>query len=45
VGQIDGVIGAGTRAAVREWQKSRGRPADGHVNAATVAALRAEAGL
>ena len=45
VGQIDGVIGAGTRAAVREWQKSRGRPADGHVNAAVVAALRAEAGV
>jgi lytic murein transglycosylase len=45
VGAIDGVIGAGTRAAVREWQKSRGRAADGHVNAATVAALRAEAGL
>jgi hypothetical protein len=44
-GGIDGVIGAGTRAAVRAWQQSRGRPADGHVNAATVAALRAEAGL
>lgn len=45
VGQIDGVIGAGTRAAVRAWQQSRGRPADGYVNAATVAALRAEAGI
>lgn len=45
VGQIDGVIGAGTRAAVRAWQTARGRPADGYVNAATVAALRAEARL
>jgi len=44
-GGIDGVIGTGTRAAVRAWQQARGRPADGHVNAATVAALRAEAGL
>ncbi|MBW3559453.1 MAG: lytic murein transglycosylase [Proteobacteria bacterium] len=45
VGAIDGVIGAGTRAAVRNWQKSRGRPADGYVDAATVAALKAEARL
>jgi hypothetical protein len=43
VGAIDGVIGAGTRAAVRAWQKARGRPADGYVDAATVAALKAEA--
>jgi lytic murein transglycosylase len=45
VGAIDGVIGAGTRAAVRAWQKSRGRPADGYVDAATVSALKAEARL
>jgi lytic murein transglycosylase len=45
VGAIDGVIGAGTRAAVRQWQSTRGRPADGYVDAATVAALRAEARL
>ena len=45
VGAIDGVIGAGTRAAVRGWQKSRGRPADGYVDAGTVAALRREAGI
>ena len=45
VGAIDGVIGAGTRAAVRSWQKSRGRPADGYVDAGTVAALKAEARL
>lgn len=44
-GGIDGVIGAGTRQAVRAWQQARGRPADGHVNAGTVAALRGEAGL
>ena len=44
VGAIDGVIGAGTRAAVRSWQQSRGRPADGYVDAGTIAALRREAG-
>jgi membrane-bound lytic murein transglycosylase B len=45
VGAIDGVIGAGTRAAVRAWQQSRGRPADGYVDAGTIAALRREAGI
>ena len=45
VGGIDGVIGTGTRAAVRAWQKSRGRPADGYVDAGVVAALRREAGM
>lgn len=44
-GGIDGVIGAGTRKALRAWQQSRNRIADGYLDAATVAALRAEAGL
>jgi hypothetical protein len=44
-GGIDGVVGAGTRKALRAWQTSRNRPADGYLDAATVAALRAEAGL
>jgi lytic murein transglycosylase len=44
-GGIDGVVGAGTRAALRQWQAARKRPADGYLDAATVAALRREAGI
>ena len=44
-GAIDGVVGAGTRAALRQWQAARGRPDDGYLDAATVAALRREANL
>ena len=44
-GTIDGVIGAGTRTALRSWQQARGRVADGYLDAATVAALRKDAGL
>lgn len=32
-GAIDGVIGIGTRAALREWQKANSRIADGYLNA------------
>jgi lytic murein transglycosylase len=44
-GGIDGVIGSGTRAALRRWQQARNRPADGYLDADTIAALRREAGL
>jgi lytic murein transglycosylase len=44
-GPIDGVIGGGTRTALRAWQQARNRPADGYLDAATIAALRREAGL
>ena len=44
-GPIDGVIGAGTRTALRAWQQSRRRPADGYLDAGTIAALRREAGI
>jgi len=30
-GAVDGVIGVGTRTALREWQKANGRPADGYL--------------
>jgi lytic murein transglycosylase len=44
-GPIDGVVGAGTRTALRQWQAARGRPADGYLDAPTIAALRREAGI
>jgi lytic murein transglycosylase len=43
-GGSDGVIGAGSRAALRAWQKARGRPADAYLSADVVQALTAEAG-
>ena len=43
-GEVDGIVGQGTRAALRAWQKQRGRVADGHLDAAEIAALKAEAG-
>jgi peptidoglycan hydrolase-like protein with peptidoglycan-binding domain len=43
-GAPDGVIGVGTRAAVRAWQKTRGLPADGYLTAALSHQLQAEAG-
>lgn len=33
-GAVDGIIGVGTRSALREWQKSVGRTADGYLSAA-----------
>ena len=40
-GPIDGVIGAGTKRALRSWQKSAGLPADGYASAALLAKLTA----
>lgn len=40
-GPVDGVIGAGTRRALRAWQKASGLPADGYASADTLARLTA----
>ena len=44
-GTPDGVVGMGTRTALRAWQKSRGLTADGYLSPAMVAKLKAEAGV
>ena len=38
-GPIDGVIGAGTRRALKAWQRARGVPADGYASADTLLRL------
>jgi len=44
-GPIDGVIGAGTKKALRAWQRTQGLPADAYASAATLEKLSAnEAG-
>lgn len=42
-GGADGVVGMGTRKALREWQKARGLVADGYLSADMVRRLKAEA--
>ena len=42
-GVADGLFGAGTRAALREWQEARGAAATGYLDAAAAAALQAAA--
>ena len=44
-GAPDGVIGAGTRKALRAWQQSRQLPADGYLSMDMVLRLKAQAGL
>lgn len=41
-GAVDGVIGAGTRAALRNWQRARGLPADGYLSVGTVTLLETD---
>ncbi len=41
-GVVDGVLGTGTRAAVRSFQKARGLPEDGHPDLALLDRLRQE---
>ena len=43
-GPADGIIGSGTRTALRAWQKARGLPADGYLSVDMVRRLRAESG-
>jgi hypothetical protein len=40
---VDGMIGAGTRQALRAWQKSQGLPADGYLSPMMVQRLSAAA--
>ena len=42
-GAPDGVIGTNTKAALRNWQKARGLPADGYLSLEVIARLKAEA--
>ncbi|ENZ83200.1 MULTISPECIES: lytic murein transglycosylase [Caulobacter] len=44
-GPADGVIGVGTRKALRAWQQSQQLPADGYLSADMVARLKARAGI
>lgn len=39
-GPIDGIIGAGTKQALRAWQKDNGLPADGYASAALLEILK-----
>ena len=39
-GPVDGIVGAGTRAALRAWQADQGLPADGYASAAVLERLR-----
>lgn len=39
-GPVDGIIGAGTKRALRKWQQETGRPADGYASAAILDALK-----
>ncbi len=43
-GTPDGVVGMGTRTALRAWQKARGLTADGYLSPAMVEKLKSEAG-
>ncbi|MGE0410271.1 MAG: peptidoglycan-binding protein [Amphiplicatus sp.] len=38
-GPVDGIIGAGTKRALRDWQRSEGLPPDGYASAQTLARL------
>jgi membrane-bound lytic murein transglycosylase B len=38
-GPVDGIIGAGTKRALRAWQEQAGLPADGYASAAVLEAL------
>jgi len=42
-GLADGLVGAGTRQALRAWQKTQGLPADGYLSPQMVARLRMSA--
>jgi lytic murein transglycosylase len=44
-GTPDGIVGAGTRTALRAWQKAKGLTADGYLSPAMVQQLKAEAGV
>lgn len=39
----DGLLGAGTREAIRAWQRNTGQPATGYVTVVQINSLRADA--
>lgn len=41
-GPVDGIIGAGTKSALRAWQKENGMTPDGYASAKALARLKAE---
>jgi membrane-bound lytic murein transglycosylase B len=43
-GGVDGILGGGTRAAIRTYQAGKALPADGHPSASLLERLRAEQG-
>jgi membrane-bound lytic murein transglycosylase B len=45
VGEVDGVIGSGTRASIRAWQKANGMLADGYLTPEVAERLRQSASL
>jgi hypothetical protein len=40
VGEIDGIVGEATRAAVQAWQAAQGKPADGWAGENLLASLK-----
>lgn len=44
-GGVDGIVGSGTRRALRQYQSARGLIADGYVNDAIINRVRADAGI
>ncbi len=45
VGDVDGVLGLKTRQAARQWQKTKGLPADGYLTYALIQQLKADGGV
>jgi membrane-bound lytic murein transglycosylase B len=45
VGDVDGVLGLKTRQAARQWQKSKGLPADGYLTYGLIQQLKADGGV
>jgi membrane-bound lytic murein transglycosylase B len=43
-GGVDGILGSGSRTAIRTYQKAKGAPEDGHPSASLLERLRAEGG-
>jgi membrane-bound lytic murein transglycosylase B len=43
-GGVDGILGSGTRTAIRTYQKSKALPEDGHPSASLLERLRSEGG-
>jgi membrane-bound lytic murein transglycosylase B len=44
-GEVDGLLGTGTRKAARQWQASQGLPPDGYLSYALIQKLKAQTGI